>query len=425
MSYTVEEKKQGIKIHYIQDKKYKTNLITMFITNPLNEQTVTKNALITSILRMGTKNINTQEEINKKLENMYGAEFNCGVEKLGDNQLLKFYIEVLNDEFVPEKKKLLKESLDLLFEIAFNPLVEEDGFKKDYMITEKNSLKQLIESRPNSKDQYAFERCIEHMYKGSSYSIFKYGKVEDLENINEKELYTYYKQMIEEAKIDIYISGDYDLEEIKNIVSNNENMQNLNSREPKYVVGNEQGGSSPKESPDKIEDKMDVTQGKLVIGLNIENGSPEKMYEMAMYNVILGGSATSKLFQNVREKASLAYTARSVYVRQKDTIFIRCGIEIDNYDKAVEIINQQLEDMKNGIITDEEINSSKNTMITSVKTIQDEQDTQITYFIGKELSNEKPDFEAYIDGINSVTKEKIVQVANSIKTNTIYFLTNA
>ena len=167
---------------------------------------------------------------------------------------------------------------------------------------------------------------------------------------------------------------------------------------------------------------MDVIQGKIVIGLDLNLDNEEQKYNAMMYNAILGGTANSKMFQEVREKASLAYTASSSYVRYKSNIFIRCGIEIKNYEKAMEIIRKQLEDMKNGIFTDEDIENAKKGIISGIKGIDDEQDTEITYFLGQEMTNSKVSLEQYIEKIQKVTKKDIVDVANSIGINTIYFL---
>ena len=145
---------------------------------------------------------------------------------------------------------------------------------------------------------------------------------------------------------------------------------------------------------------------------------------MCIYNVILGESATSKLFQNVREKAGLAYSARSTYLRQKNNFFIRAGIEIKNYEKALNIIKEQLEDMKNGKFTDEDIANAKKYMIAGIKTLQDEQDSEITYYIGQEISGKLLSFDEYTNKINWVSREDVIKIANSININTIYFLKN-
>ena len=173
-----------------------------------------------------------------------------------------------------------------------------------------------------------------------------------------------------------------------------------------------------------VSESMDITQGKLVIGLDITEKRENLRYIASVYNSILGGNPMSKLFQNVREKESLAYTAGSVYLKPKNNIFIKCGIEIDNYEKAVEVIKEQLDDMKKGNFSDENIKNAKTNILSTVKFIPDEQDTEITYYFSQELANTNVDFEEYEGKINNVTKEEIVDFANSINVNTIYFLTN-
>ena len=169
---------------------------------------------------------------------------------------------------------------------------------------------------------------------------------------------------------------------------------------------------------------MEVNQGKLIIGLDVNTENKEDRFNTIIYNSLLGGSANSKLFQNVREKASLAYTASSSYFRLKNNIFINCGIDIPNYEKTVEIIKQQIEDMKNGKFTDEEIENAKKGIIASIKGIDDEQDTEITYFFGQELSGENMSLEEYMNSIRNVSREGIQDIANKITINTIYFLKN-
>lgn len=420
MKYKQIEIKKGIKLNVIQTNKFKTNLIAIMLTTKLDRENVTKNALIPAVLRRGTKTLKTQEEINKKLEEMYGASLDCGLDKTGDNQVLKFYIETVNDEFLPQNSEdMLKKSLEQIFEFVFNPYLENDGFKKEYVEQEKENLKQIIEGKIDNKARYALDRCIEEMYKNQPYGLYKYGYIEDMENINEKNLYEHYKKLISNCKIDIFVSGIVD-EEMENIIKENENIKKLQDRNPEYNKIEILSKKSEKENV--VQESMEVTQGKLIIGMDLDVDNEDLRYDIMIYNCIFGGSANSKLFQNVREKASLAYTASSSYYRFKNNIFINCGIEIKNYDKALEIIKQQIEDMKNGDFTEEEVENAKNGIIASIKTIDDEQDTEITYFFSQELSNSKCNIEQYMNNIRAVTREKVIDIANKVSINTVYFL---
>lgn len=426
MSYTSEEIKQGIKLHCIDTNKFKTNLMAVFITLPLNRERITFDTVIPAVLKRGTKELKTQEEISKKLENMYGASFDCGIEKIGDNHVIKFYLESLNDNFVPEdsKQNISRESIDLLLDIILNPLTENNKFKDEYVEAEKNNIRLLIESKIDNKDQYALNRCIEEMYKDKPYGLYKFGYTEDLEEINSQNLYDYYNELINTSKIDIFVSGELKKEDIVDIVKNNENIKRLKERKANYIVNNEQTESKEAVQEKEVEEKKDVAQGKLVIGLDVELTDYNSKFPVSLYNVILGESATSKLFQNVREKASLAYSARSNYVRQKNNIYIRCGIEIENYDKALKIIKEQLEDMKNGKFTEDDLVNSKKYMISGIQAAQDEQDSEITYYIGQELSGMLTTFEEYETKINEVKLEDVKNVGSKVKINTIYFLRN-
>lgn len=413
------ELKQGIKFHKIETNKFKTNLLAIFLNVPLTRQNVTKNALLAAILRRGTNNMPTQEIISKNLEEMYGAGFDCGIEKNGDNQTIKFYLESINDEFLPQKEELLKRSFDILFDIAFNPLVENGKFKEEYVKGEKENLKQIIEGKIDNKGAYAMERCIEEMYKNKAYGLYKYGYIEDLENITSEELYNYYKEVIKTCKIDIFVSGMLP-KDIEKTVKENENISKLQEREIK--LNEEQKDINNEEKT--VEESMHVTQGKLVLGLDVTSNMENLSYITMCYNTILGGGANSKMFQNVREKASLAYTVGSNYLKRKQNIIIRAGIEIQNYEKALEIIKKQLEDMKNGNFTEEDIQNAKNLIIATIENIPEEQDTEISYYFGQELAGTNISTKEYEEKIQNVTKEQIVEVAKSVKMNTVYFLRN-
>lgn len=424
MKYNVKEIKLGVNLHTIKTENFKTNLYAVFIATPLKREKVTKNALLTSVLRRGTQNMQSQDIISKKLEEMYGGSFNCGIEKTGDNHIIKFYLEAINEEFLPEKEELTQKCLDILFDIIFNPLTENNGFKAEYVEGEKKNLKQIIEAKIDNKTKYALDRCIEEMFKNEAYGLYKFGYVEDLEQITSEDLYEYYKELINNCKIDIFCSGTIDEEKIKKLVQENEKIKNINERKPDYVVNNEKTEESQVKETKNIEDKMEVNQGKLVIGLSVNLNKENSRFTTSVYNAILGGGANSKLFQNVREKESLAYTAGSNYVRQKNSIFVRCGIEIDNYEKALNTIKKQLEDMQNGNFDEKDIENAKNLIVESVTSIPSEQDTEITYYYGQELSDTFVTIEEYIEKIKAQTKEQIVDLAKQVNINTIYFLKN-
>lgn len=415
---------EGIKIHKIETNQFKTNLYAVFLATPLKRENVTKDALIAAVLRRGTKNIISQDKISKELEEMYGASFDCGIEKTGDNHIIKFYLEALNEEFLPEKEELTQKCINILLDIVTNPFVENNGFKQEYVDGEKENLKQIINGKIDNKARYSLDRCVEEMFKGEPYGLYKYGYVEDLEKITPQNLYEYYKELIKNCKIDIYYSGIFDNDNTEKIIEKRLQENNIEPRNAKYVINNEMTEKKQKSETKTVEESMDVTQGKLVLGLQIDDNNKNSRFAASVYNAILGGGANSKLFQNVREKNSLAYTASSSYIRTKNVILVHCGIDIDKYEKALETIKEQIEDMKKGNFTDKDIEDAKKLIISSVKSISAEQDTEITYDYGQELSNEHTTIKDYQQNIEQVKREQIVDIANKININTIYFLKN-
>ena len=397
-----------MQITKLQSNKFKTNLVALFITVPLTKENCTKNALLTSVLRRGTNNLKTQEEIAKRLEELYGAGFNCGVDKLGNYHVLKFYLETLENTYTLNNENLLQEGVNLLLDIVFNPLIENNGFNKLYVDQEKLNLQRLIESRKDNKALYAKERCLENMFADESYSLYKYGSVDDLANINEINLYAYYKELLKDCKIDLYITGN----NIDNIKVPKIPSKNLPQIPNMHIAPSK---------PNIVNEIQDVTQGKLIIGLDVDD---KNKTAVSMYNTILGGGANSKLFQNVREKASLAYSAGSSYIRRKNVILIQTGIEIENYDKAVKIIEEQLEDMKNGKISDDEFNSAKQLIVSSIELIEESKEDMITFYFDQNLFEEHLNITEYKEMIKKVTKDDVIKVAQKVKEDTIYFLTN-
>lgn len=415
---------EGIKTHKIETNQFKTNLYAVFLATPLSRENVTKDALIAAVLRRGTMSIPSQDKISKELEEMYGASFDCGIEKTGDNHIIKFYLEALNEEFLPEKEELTQKCINILLDIVTNPLVENNGFKKEYVDSEKENLKQIINGKIDNKSRYALDRCIEEIFKGEPYGLYKYGYIEDLENITPESLYEYYKKLIQNCKIDIYYSGLFNDNKTEEIINKKLQENKIELRKAEYIVNNETTEKKNIEQPKIIEDSMDITQGKLVLGLQINDNNKDSRFAASVYNAVLGGGANSKLFQNVREKNSLAYTASSSYIRTKNIILVHCGIDIDKYKKALETIKEQLEDMKKGNFTDEDVEDSKKLIVSSIKSISAEQDTEITYDYGQELSSEHITIKEYEEKIQNTTREQIIEIANKININTIYFLKN-
>lgn len=422
----------GINLHILKTDKFKTNLLAVFMLTDLNRENVTKNALIPAVLRRGTVNLPTMKEIAIKLEDMYGSVFDASSEKMGDKQVLQFYIDSLANDYTLNNEDVLKDSIDLICDVILNPVTENIhhctetscqtvlSFREDYVAQEKETIKELINSKINDKGSYAINRATEEMCKDEPFGLYKFGYVEDLENITAPDLYKHYKNVLATAEIHIYISGNIDEESIEA-----ELKDKFQGVARKYVAQNSDNKVTNHEENKTITEKQNVTQGKLVLGYRLKDADAiSDMYKMSLYSAVLGGTASSKLFMNVREKESLAYTVRSMYLKHKAIMMVSAGIEIDKYDKALECIKKEIEDMRLGNITDEEIADAKANLVTAYKSFNDKQSSIINLYMGQRFLGVVEDVETIIAKIKDVTKEEVVEVANKLELEITYFLTN-
>jgi predicted Zn-dependent peptidase len=141
-----------------------------------------------------------------------------------------------------------------------------------------------------------------------------------------------------------------------------------------------------------------------------------------VYNGILGGGPHSKLFQNVREKASLAYYAFSKLEKNKGLMLIGCGIEFANFDRTVKIIKEQLEDIKAGKISDYEFDSTVKSLVNSFKESSDSPSMIISLYLDGIINGVRESTDDMIKKIQDVTKEDVKKVAQKINLDTIFFL---
>lgn len=409
----------GIKIFQIKSNRFKTNSINIFFHDDLSKERATKNALLPAVLRRGCEGYPTNRDISLRLEELYGAVFDCGVTKKGESQVIQFYLEYVSDKFAKSGDNLTQKTFDLLLKIITKPIIENNAFKAEYVEQESENLKELIEGRINDKVQYAVDKCLEEMCKDEPFGIYDYGSVEELQKINAQNLYEHYKYFLETLPVYVFIYGDLDDDKIKYIIDGLSAIKRGSIK----TVG-KTGIESKVGDVKNITERMNVTQGKLCMGFRT-NISPDSKdyYKLMVYNSILGGGLHSKLFQNVREKAGLAYYVFSRLEKFKGLMVISSGIEIDNRDKAIEIIKKQLEDIKNGNISDYEYEASIKSMETRVKSLTDSQLQVVDFYLSQYIIGTDDGPNDIIEKVKQVTKQDVVDIADRIELDTLYFLT--
>ena len=405
----------NITLNYIPMDKLKTTSIGMYIHRPLKKEEASYNAILPHILKRGNRAIKSTQEIAKYLQNLYGAKFSAGISKKGDSQLLCFEGETISDKYAPHGEKLVAGLLKLILGSVFD---QNETFNKDVFEQERKNSITKIENIINDKRVYAIYRCQEEMAKGDAFCVPRLGYVEDMKKMTTDELYSYYRELIVSSKIDIYVCGDADLQEIEDAIKNAISGYSFKNAEmPKSQI------LKAKEKVNNVTERLQVTQGKLAIGfLTDVAASDDDYYKLVVANAVFGGGAQSKLFNNVREKLSLAYYAGSMVDKYKGMLLVNAGIEFDNFQKAYDETLVQLEEVKKGNITDLEIESSKMFLINSLVTTYDDQMALISFYLNQKVAGTNADIEECIEKIKPVTKEDVARIMEKVSLDTVYFL---
>ncbi|WP_198957470.1 EF-P 5-aminopentanol modification-associated protein YfmF [Paenibacillus selenitireducens] len=407
-----------MRIHVMPTKRFKTFAIALYIGVPLEESTVTEVALTPFALRRGTETYPETIQFRERLDDLYGAGFGFDVLKRGDYQIVQFRMDIINDAFVASEQSLLQQSFAFLGEVLTKPALKQNKYRDKYVDAEKETLRKRLDSIVNDKIRYAAERCIEEMCKNEPYRLHPLGKREDIEGITSESLVKHYEKWLQSANMDLYVVGDTSLEEVQKLVEQSFQLQR--SKEVNYEL---KAPTRQSRDVQTIVEKLDVGQGKLNMGLRTSITYGDDQYAAAlMYNGILGGYPHSKLFVNVREKASLAYYASSRFDGHKGICTIQSGIEIENYEKAVEIIRQQLDSMKTGTISDLELTQTKAMISNHVRELGDSAFEMIGYDFNRQLSGKNRPASQLLEQIENVTIADIQAAAQTFELDTIYYL---
>ncbi|MBP2116228.1 EF-P 5-aminopentanol modification-associated protein YfmF [Paenibacillus silagei] len=410
----------GMRIHVLPTKAFKTFAISLYAGVPLEESTVTSTALVPFVLRRGTASYPETTQFRERLEELYGAGFGFDIYKRGDYQIVQFRMDTINDSFVQSKESLLGESFAFLGEVLTRPLLENGSFRASYVATERETIRKKLESIVNDKIRYAAERCIEEMCRNEPYRLHPLGQRADLDAITPETLYQSYTSWLNGATLDLYVVGDTTPEEVEKLVTAHFGRAHHS----------EAGGYTSDFTPVSVtevrtvEEKLDVNQGKLNMGLRTSITYKDDRYASAlMYNGILGGYPHSKLFVNVREKESLAYYASSRYDGHKGIGTIQSGIETQNYGKAVDIIRKQLDELKAGNITDLELSQTKAMIRNLLSEIQDSAFEMISFDFNRQLSGKDRSAQELMDQVDGMGTAEVKAAADTFELDTIYFLT--
>jgi predicted Zn-dependent peptidase len=402
-------------ITIINTDKFKNNSISVTVPLELDYKTTDYN-LLAAILKRGCNKYSSTKVSSKYLQELYGAFFDIVISKKGEKLFLNFYIQLLDNKYAIYKEDLLKDAMLFLKEFIYNPLIIDGKFNNEYFQTEKQNLKTLIVSRIDNKDEYAIEKAMELCCMGEPYSIYKYGNVERLEQVDNAELVTLWKEILGNNNFYFSICGSMEENYAKALVNEVFHVKQFDSKKNSIKV-------LEKKDLNEVTEKMNVNQGKLTLCFKSKICLFEGDYfALAVMNSILGGGTHSKLFNEVREKNSLAYYSYSFVEKFMGILVIAAGIDRDNFQKAKEICLEQVENIKINNITAKELDSAKSKLISDYKTIKDSQYTIIDYLVSLRAYGIDYSIDDMIMGISDVTMDRVVEAAQTLSLTTVYFI---
>lgn len=412
---------EGIHLNLLPSEKFKTNFLSVCFVVPLEKENAHLTALVPKVLSRGCKAYPDMAAISERLEYLYASDISAVYVKRAESLIVGFSADFVKDAFLPEKGENLLNSVSaLLFDILFDPLIENGAFRESYVAGEKADLINAIGAKINNKAAYAKERCTEIMFGARPYGISELGTVEEVRATTSKQIYERYKQIAETAPIEIFFNGECDAEELSALVK---------SRIP---VSAHRKTSFPTRAfldgePDEVTevtDEMPVAQGKLVMGLRMSgvNVNAPDAAAFNVFNEIFGGSANSKLFMNVREAMSLCYYCRSMPDMFMSALFISSGIEPENREKAKKAILEQLDAMKAGDFSDDDIAEAKLSLCNAYKELDDSASALCLWYLSRVIFGNDGTPEDTMEKIRAVTADEIRAAAEKVSLDTVYFI---
>ena len=407
----------GVTLRCYPDQRFKQGCLSFAMIRPMCAQEAALNALIPAVLLRGTEAHPDLQTITWKLDDLYGASLSTQVRRVGDYQTTGLYCAFLEDRFAMTGDEILAPMVDFLREVLLEPALENGVFRADYVESEKKNLISTIESELNDKRAYAMGQLLRNMCKADSFGIPRLGDREAVAAITPEVAFSHYQKALRESPIDLFYVGSAPAETVAGLLKPlfeaiDRDYVNLNPQTPFHDAG----GSH-------VTEEMDVAQGKLCMGYvtPITNRDPEFVAIQVM-NTVFGAGMTSKLFQNVREKMSLCYAIGSGYYGSKGILTVSAGIDFDKEDLTRQEVARQLDALRNGDITDEELTAAKEALLSSLRCTHDAPGSIEGYYATSALSGLKLTVDAYMDAVRAVTKDQVTAAAATLQLHTSYFL---
>ena len=423
MELTRSEILPGVWLSHLRTDKFKTACMSITLLTQLSRETAALNALIPYVLRRGTTQYPDMEAISTRLDELYGSAIEPVVRRIGEIQCLGFYASIPEGDFLPGGEDVLRQATALMGEMLLSPATRGGLLLPKYVDSEREKMAELIRSRINEKRSYSLIRCIEEMCCYEDFAVGRFGSESECEAVRYQKLTRQYRALLQSCPIEIFYCGRAEKKQVVSALR--DALMTLPRGEIHYDIGTDVRMNAVEDKPRFVEEQLDVTQGKLVMGFRLGECMEEPdLPALYVFNCVFGSGTTSKLFMNVREKLQLCYYASSVLDVHKGLMLVSSGIEFDKLDAARDEIFAQLEAVRRGEISDEELQSARAGVASDLRMLTDSQGDMEGFVLAQALDGMDCGPLELAELAEEVTKEDVVRIAESVECDLIYFLRN-
>lgn len=408
---------KGFDLYVAPTDKFKTTSFKLILRRSLRADEHSLNAVVPFVLRRGTRVRPTSRDIARYMEELYGAQFATDIGKVGETQQIELAASVADEQFLPERIGLTEAAISFLAEALMHPALEDGVFRSDYVVQEAEMLRRRIETTINNKPQYAVNRLREEMCKEEPFGLHKYGDLDALKRVKPEPLFEHYRRVLATSPVDMFVVGPVDPDEMAALVKEHLALPRAEIEAPAPVV------TRVPDAARTVVEEHPVQQGVLALGFRAGTRYPDDDYPaMLVYNGILGAFPHSKLFINVRERASLAYFASSQLEATKGILIVAAGIAVEKYEQALNIIREQIDALAQGDVSAAELDQTKKGLVNALLSNQDSQGRIMGSRLMGIINGRVRPVEQLIEEVWAVTVDDVRRVAERVQADTVYFL---
>lgn len=409
----------GMHLTIVPSNKFKTSVMSVCLVLPLGGKAASAHAALPRVLRRGTAQYPDMQTLGAVLDELYGARVEPFVRKRGECLTIGLNADVVDEKYVTGGSGLTARTTELLVSFLKTPYLYEGKFSADYTAGERENLADRIESLKNDPRSYAVRRLHEEMCRGEGFGLSEFGTLAGARALTPDSLFGAYERALAGACIELFYCGSMPPEQVEQAF-----VSALGRRaEADFTIPRTEVLAKPKAEPRTVVEEMNVQQGKLSLGFRTGVTGDHALYPaMMLFNNAFGGSTSSRLFLNVREKLSLCYYASSTIDKQKGILSVASGIENENFEVAREEILKQLADMQAGNVRQEEVESARRTVQSALRAMQDSPMSLLDFWVGQSIAGFAWGLDDLMGRLASVTREQVIEAAKCVQLDTIYFL---